>query len=115
MRNILLKIDKNVKPIEFNYANMFFERLSLPGAREAFMSAFEDSAHAPRINDRLNKIKAKTLLIWGKDDQMIPVSFLHPFIKMKNCRIILLENCGHTPYRNNSTLFNKIIIDFLKE
>jgi pimeloyl-ACP methyl ester carboxylesterase len=115
VRNILLRIDKNIKPIEFNYANMFFERLSLPGAREAFMSALEGSAHAPRISDRLNKIKAKTLLIWGKDDQMIPVSFLHPFIKMKNCRIILLENCGHTLYRDNSTLFNKIVIDFLKE
>ena len=60
---------------------MFFERLSLPGAREAFMSALEGSVHAPRINDRLNKIKAKTLLIWGKDDQMIPVNFIYPFIE----------------------------------
>jgi pimeloyl-ACP methyl ester carboxylesterase len=115
VRDILLRIDKNVKPIEFNYANMFFERLSLPGAREAFMSALEGSAHAPRINDRLNKIKAKTLLIWGKDDQMIPVSFFHPFIKMKNCRIVLLENCGHKLYTDSSTRFNKIVIDFLKE
>jgi pimeloyl-ACP methyl ester carboxylesterase len=115
VRDTLLRIDKNVKPVEFNYANMLFERLSLPGAREAYMSALDGSAHAPRINDRLNKIKAKSLLIWGKDDQMIPVSFLYPFIKMKNCRIILLENCGHTLYRDNSTLFNKIVIDFLKE
>ncbi len=37
-----------------------------------------------------------------------------PFTKMKNCRIILLENCGHTLYRNNSLLFNKIVIEFLK-
>jgi 2-hydroxy-6-oxonona-2,4-dienedioate hydrolase len=52
VRNILLRINNNVKPIEFSYANMLFERLSLPGAREAFMAAFEGSAHAPRINDR---------------------------------------------------------------
>ena len=86
-----------------------------PETKEAFMSAFEGSAHAPRVNNRLNKIKAKTLLIWGKDDQMIPVNFLHPFIKMKNCRVILLENCGHTLYMNRSQLYNKIVIDFLKE
>ncbi len=73
MRNILLRIDKNVKPTEFNYANMFFERLSLPGAREAFISALEGSAHAPRISDRLNKIKAKTLLIWGKQLTIIDI------------------------------------------
>lgn len=114
VRGALLGIDKNVKSIEYNYAKMFFQRLALPGAKKAFMSAFSGSAHAPRINERLNKIKAKTLLIWGKDDQMIPVKFFHPFIKMKNCRVILLEDCGHTLHMNSSVLFNKIVIDFLE-
>lgn len=111
VRSALLGVDKNVK----STAKMFSQRLALPGAKEAFMSAFKGSAHAPRVNDRLNKIKAKTLLIWGKDDQMIPVNFVNPFIKMKNCRVILLENCGHTLYINRSQLSNKIVIDFLKE
>jgi pimeloyl-ACP methyl ester carboxylesterase len=115
VRSALLGVDKNVKSIEYNDAKMFSQRLALPGAKEAFMSAFKGSAHAPRVNDRLNKIKAKTLLIWGKDDQMIPVNFVNPFIKMKNCRVILLENCGHTLYINRSQLSNKIVIDFLKE
>jgi pimeloyl-ACP methyl ester carboxylesterase len=115
VRRDLLGIDKNVKSIEYNYAKMFFQRLKLPRAKEAFMSAFSGSAHAPRLTGRLHKIKAKTLLIWGKDDQMIPVNFLHPFIKMKNCRVILLENCGHSVHMNSSMLFNKFVIDFLKE
>ena len=115
VRRDLLGIDKNVKSIEYNYAKMFFQRLKLPRAKEAFMSAFSGSAQAPRLTGRLHKIKAKTLLIWGKDDQMIPVNFLHPFIKMKNCRVILLENCGHSVHMNSSTLFNKFVIDFLKE
>ncbi len=34
---------------------------------------------------------------------------------MKSCRVILLENCGHTLHMNSSTLFNKIVIDFLEE
>jgi pimeloyl-ACP methyl ester carboxylesterase len=56
--------------------------LALPGAKEAFVSAFNGSVKAPRLSDRLNKIKPKTLLIWGKDDQIIPVNFIYPFIKM---------------------------------
>jgi len=115
VKNVLLDIDKNVKSVEYNYANTLFQRLALPGAKEAFVSAFNGSVKAPRLSDRLNKIKAKTLLIWGKDDQIIPVNFIYPFIKMKNCRLILLENCGHTLYRNNSVIFNKIVIDFIKE
>ena len=112
VKNVLLEIDKNVK---YNYAKTLFQRLALPGAKEAFASAFNGSVKAPRLSDRLNKIKAKTLLIWGKDDEIIPVNFIYPFIKMKNCRLILLENCGHTLYRNNSVIFNKIAIDFIKE
>jgi len=111
----LLDIDKNVKSIEYNYAKTLFQRFSLPGAKEAFVSAFNGSAKAPRLSNRLNKIKAKTLLIWGKHDQIIPINFIYPFIKMNNCRLILLENCGHTLYRNNSVIFNKIVIDFIKE
>jgi 2-hydroxy-6-oxonona-2,4-dienedioate hydrolase len=115
VKNVLLDIDKNVKSVEYNYAKTLFQRLALPGAKEAFVSAFNGSVKAPRLSDRLNKIKAKTLLIWGKDDEIIPVNFIYPFIKMKNCRLILLENCGHTLYRNNSVIFNKIVIDFIKE
>jgi 2-hydroxy-6-oxonona-2,4-dienedioate hydrolase len=115
VRRALLGIDKTVKSVEYNYAKMLFQRLASPGAKEAFMSALKGSAEAPRLNDRLHKIKAKTLLIWGKDDQIIPVSFLHPFIKMKNCRVILIENCGHSVHMNCSKLFNKIVIDFLGE
>jgi len=114
VKNVLLDIDKNVKS-EYNYAKTLFQRLGLPGAKGAFVSAFNGSVKAPRLSDRLNKIKAKTLLIWGKDDQIIPVNFIYPLIKMKNCRLILLENCGHTLYRNNSVIVNKIIIDFIKE
>jgi pimeloyl-ACP methyl ester carboxylesterase len=33
---------------------------------------------------------------------------------MKNCRVILLENCGHSVHMNSPTLFNKFVIDFLK-
>lgn len=113
--NALLAIDTSAKRIESDYAKMFFQRLALPGAKKAFMSAFNGSARAPRLNKRLHKIKANTLLIWGKDDQVIPVDFLYPFIRMKNCRVILLENHGHALHMNSSTLFNKIVIDFLEE
>jgi len=111
VRSALFGIDKNVKSIEYDYAKMFFQRLALPGAKEAFLSALNGSAHAPRVNNRLNKIKAKMLLVWGKDDQIIPVNFFHPFIKMKNCRVIILENCGHTLYVITRILYHNLSSD----
>jgi pimeloyl-ACP methyl ester carboxylesterase len=51
--------------------------------------------------------------LWGKEDLMIPVRFAEAFVKMKSCRIILLEDCGHRPHFERPELFNKIVSDFL--
>jgi pimeloyl-ACP methyl ester carboxylesterase len=101
------------KPVDDSYAQLAFQKISMPGAKDAFMSALAGSAKAPRLNSRLNKIKAPTLLLWGKEDYMIPVKFAEPFVGMKNCRVILLENCGHRPHFERPELFNKILSDFL--
>lgn len=97
------------------YVQEFYRKLLMPGAKEAFMSALNGSTYAPRLSRRLHRIKAETLLIWGKNDRIIPVRFIEPFIKMENCRIILLEKCGHIPFINRPELFNKIVTDFVKE
>src|ERR671930_636176 len=102
-------------PVDDTFAQTFYDKLSMPGAKEAFMSALRGSTYAPRLSRRLHAIKAQTLLIWGKNDKMIPVRFIKPFINMENCRILLLENCGHVPFISRPTLFNKIVIDFIKE
>ena len=101
------------KPADDSYARLVYEKISMPGAKEAFMSALAGSAKAPRLNSRLNKIKAPTLLLWGKEDYMIPVKFVEPFVGMKNCRVIMLEHCGHRPHFERPELFNKIVADFL--
>jgi pimeloyl-ACP methyl ester carboxylesterase len=102
------------KPVDDAYARMVFERLSMPGAGHAFLSALVGSAGASRLNSRLHKIGAATLLLWGKEDAMIPIKFIDPFVKMKNCRIIMLEGCGHRPHVEKPALFNRIITDFMR-
>ncbi len=110
VKQALFAVDN--KPVDDAYAQIVFEKISMPGAKEAFLSALKGSAQAPRLNSRLNKIHAPTLLLWGKEDAMIPVKFIEPFVKMKNCRIILLEGCGHRPHAERPQLFNKLIADF---
>jgi pimeloyl-ACP methyl ester carboxylesterase len=97
------------------YADTIFKRLSLPGAKEAFISALKGSAIAPRYNSRLEKIDIDMLLIWGKEDRMIPLRFISPFMEHVKSRIIILEKCGHRPHVENPKLFNKVVKDFLLE
>ncbi|MFZ1877667.1 MAG: alpha/beta fold hydrolase [Nitrososphaeraceae archaeon] len=93
-------------------ASLVHERISMPGAKEAFDSSLRHSTTARRIN--INKIKSPTLVIWGKEDLVIPVRFVFPFIEMKNCRVNILENCGHRPHAEQPGLVNEIIQRFIR-
>lgn len=110
---ILTSIDNSM--VNSSYADAIYKRLSLPGAKEAFISALKGSANAPRYNNKLERIEADTLLIWGKEDRMIPLRFIRPFMEKGKSRIIILEKCGHRPHVENPKLFNKVVKDFLLE
>jgi pimeloyl-ACP methyl ester carboxylesterase len=92
---------------------MVHKRISMPGAKHAFVSALKYSTTAKRIN--INEIKSPTVVVWGKEDQVIPVRFVLPFIEMKNCRVYLLENCGHRPHIEKPILTNEIIKRFIED
>jgi pimeloyl-ACP methyl ester carboxylesterase len=89
------------------------ERISMPGGKNAFTSALRYSTTAKRINTK--EIKSRTLVIWGKEDQVIPVRFIVPFITMKNCRVYILENCGHRPHAEKPGLINETINRFIED
>lgn len=104
------------KPVSDAYAKAAYDKFAMPGAKEAFLSALAGSARAPRLtNSRLSKIRAPTLVLWGKDDAMIPARYVEPFVKMKSSRVVLLENCGHRPHVDRPRLFNKLVADFVRE
>jgi 2-hydroxy-6-oxonona-2,4-dienedioate hydrolase len=111
----LSAVDRHNKVIDDKHAEITYHRLSLPGAKHAFASALRGSSKAARLDKRLDRIKAKMLLIWDKDDQIIPVKFTEPFTNLRNCRIILIENSGHQLYFTRYVLFNKYVSDFIKE
>lgn len=93
-------------------AFMTRERISMPGAKNAFNSALKHSTCAKRIN--IKKIKSQTLVIWGKEDRVIPVKYILPFVEMKNCRLYILENCGHSPHAEKPITINETIKSFIE-
>ncbi|HYY86604.1 MAG TPA: alpha/beta fold hydrolase [Nitrososphaeraceae archaeon] len=110
---ILSSIDNSM--VSRSYADAVYKRLSLPGAKQAFISAMKGSATAPRYNSKLSKIDTDMLLIWGREDRMIPLRFIRPFIEYGKSRIVILEKCGHRPHVEKPKLFNRIVKDFLVE
>jgi 2-hydroxy-6-oxonona-2,4-dienedioate hydrolase len=66
------------------------------------------------LNDRLAEIKKPTLIIWGKQDGLLPVSDAAVFNKgIASSQVIIFENCGHAPQFEKAAEFNKAVLEFL--
>ena len=74
------------------------------------------SAIRHNLRDKLHKIKAPTLLIWGKEDKVTPAFVGEEFHQLiENSRLHLVSECGHAPMMEHPEVFNQHLENFLKE
>ncbi len=101
--------------ISDEYLRWMHEYIKMENAKHAFISALKNSAKAGRLTRRFKDIvgKVNTLVIWGKNDNIIPVKYASFFVNVSNCRLILLEHCSHRPHVEDSRLFNEYVKIFL--
>ena len=90
-----------------------------PGAEETFHSIFtsirepEFSLSAQEILPQLN---IPMLLIWGKQDRMVPLRFAQSFAQLNNqLELVLLDDVGHCPHDEKPEIFNKIILNWMTQ
>ncbi len=60
------------------------------------------------------QIKHETLIIWGREDQVLPLDMALPIIKrIPNARLHVMPNCGHWAQWEKADEFNAIAETFL--
>jgi pimeloyl-ACP methyl ester carboxylesterase len=91
----------------------FVNRMRLPNAKYAFMSTLLGMRYAPKLQGRLSNITCPTLVIWGDSDSMIPLQYAKEYKEIPNFELAVVKNCGHTPYVEKPTTFNKLALKFL--
>jgi pimeloyl-ACP methyl ester carboxylesterase len=84
----------------------FVNRMRLPNAKYAFMSTLLGMRYAPKLQGRLGKIIAPTLLVWGDTDRMIPVQYAKEYNEIPDSELVVIKDCGHTPYVEQPMTFN---------
>jgi pimeloyl-ACP methyl ester carboxylesterase len=68
------------------------------------------------IRDAAHQISVPTLIVWGKQDRVVPVRHAKvAHSKIPNARLHLFDNCGHTPQLEYPEEFNTLIRDFVHE
>lgn len=75
----------------------YFELFSRDGNPEAFMAMVNKTNYKDNTY-RLKELKSPTLIIWGEEDNWIPVENAHRFLNaIPKARLVLYEGIGHLP------------------
>jgi 3-oxoadipate enol-lactonase len=90
--------------------------IMLATSPEGAVGALQAMRDRPDSTPTLAEIDVPTLIIHGRDDQLIPLAeaeAMHQAIK--GSRLVALPDAGHLPNLENPELFNDAVIDFLEE
>jgi len=67
------------------------------------------------IANRLARITAPTLLLWGREDSITPPDVAETFRRRLPCaQLFFLDHCGHAPMIEHPDGFNRRLLSFLK-
>jgi pimeloyl-ACP methyl ester carboxylesterase len=82
-----------------------------PGHRDA--AARSTMGHRDQ-RDELARIKAKTLIIWGREDRVNPMEIgLQLLRDIPDSRLLVFKNCGHWAQVEHVREFNEVSLAFL--
>ncbi len=85
-----------------------FNRQTLAAMRRAPLGAPDQVA-------TLAKIKAPTLVTWGRDDRVTPLdNVLLPMRVIRNCEVHVFPDCGHWAMHEQKTAFERVVLEFLR-
>jgi pimeloyl-ACP methyl ester carboxylesterase len=79
--------------------NEYLAPLLRPGSTQAILSLLHSRTLEPRLVVELaGKVKAPTLVLWGREDRWIPVEQADRFVAaISGARKVVFEDCGHMP------------------
>ena len=108
--------------------NVFGKRPYIPGPLIKFLAAqtigraaksariFDEiQVGDPPLEQRLDQIKAPTLIIWGDQDKLIHVSAAEIFHKaISGSKLLILNGTGHMPMMENARQCTETLLAFIK-
>jgi pimeloyl-ACP methyl ester carboxylesterase len=67
------------------------------------------------IRDRLLEIEIPTLIVWGRNDRVVPSPAAPAYQRLigDNAEMVIFDHCGHLPMLERPLRFNCLIEDFL--
>jgi pimeloyl-ACP methyl ester carboxylesterase len=70
--------------------------------------------HNPKLRQRLHRISASTLAVWGEDDRIVAPDYGRAFADaIPGARFVSIPDAGHYPHREQVDPFVSAVVEFL--
>jgi len=102
---------------------MTYEMAVLPNAQAAYLKTLRGVASVLGMHhhvlhgfrEAMPTLSVPTLVVWGRQDRVLPVSHARATRAIPGARVEILDNCGHLPPLEHPDPFNRIVLDFMSD
>ena len=78
------------------------------------MAAAAERSDEPPYWAMLHKVRARTLITWGRDDRVSPLDMaLVPMRTIRDVELHVLPNCGHWAMIEQKSAWESVVLSFL--
>ncbi len=94
----------------------YYDLLLRKGNREGFASILQDQKKWSDLNKKIKKVSQPSLIIWGKEDKIIPVEHAYFFQKdIINSELKIYDEIGHVPMEEIPEETANLVHQFLQK
>lgn len=124
LRGLMKRLVYNPDVITADLEDLYCNMLSHPEARRTVFRVLGSVANLAGAKKealaltrgRLSTIKAPTLIVWGKNDRILPPDHgIYAQQQIPGSRLHVFEQCGHMPNLEKPREFNELVLKFLEQ
>jgi 4,5:9,10-diseco-3-hydroxy-5,9,17-trioxoandrosta-1(10),2-diene-4-oate hydrolase len=97
-----------------NHGHYSLQVLKKPGGKNAFKQG-RGAAVSTMPEGELRHIQHQTLILWGEDDNFFSIAYGEAAAQiMPNAKLHRIQDAGHLPLMDQTKVFNKALLQFLR-
>ena len=101
-------------PINLDRIDTFYDKFNTPSARESAYATMRATLDTRTLVALLGRVRAATLVIWGRDDKMFPVAFATKLARQLGDARLEIMATGHSPAEEQPEVFVRHVLEFLE-
>ena len=106
---------KDKTKVNKKLVDRYFELTLREGNRQAFIDRFKVK-YDTISHKKIKLIYKRTLILWGEDDELIPLEMAYLFHKdLPNDTLVILKDVGHVPMEESPNKSLRPFIEFLRK